>query len=264
MNILKLFSLPGFRRAGKKRKAEAKGKRVHVVKKKFVTEIAPGNIYEASDDSKFRGQVRIRSGEGNSVVFGPGAKFSGVITIVGSNNTITIGQKCNLRGSIIVSGNGQTVSLGNHTTTVDVYILCHEGANVTIGQWCMFSRKIEIRTTDAHAVIDRATGNRLNLAGSITIGDHVWVGVGAIINKGAVVPADSIVGAMSFVNGRFDEEGVILAGAPARIVKRGITWARSRLPHYTPEMMNYWQASPGQDTPQQAKEFAVPDDGGDA
>lgn len=262
MNILKLFGLSRFSRARKKRKAPAQGTRVVAVKKKFVAEIAPGNSFTNSDESLLRGQVRIRGGEGNTIIFAPGVKFFGVMTIVGSNNTITLGERCNLRGSVIVSGNGQTVSIGDHTTTVDVYILCHEGANVTIGQWCMFSRKIEIRTTDAHAVIDRATGKRLNSAGSITIGDHVWVGVGAIINKGAAVPADSIVGAMSFVNGRFDEEGVILAGAPARIVKRGITWARSRLPHYTPDEMNYWKAS-GSDGLAQQKEFAVPDDGGD-
>lgn len=259
MNILGLFSLSGLWRIGRKRKAPAKGTRVFIKKKQFVADIAPGNTFTHGDERRLRGRVQIRGGEGNVVEFSPGVKLFGTITVVGSNNRIFLGQECDLRGSIIVSGNGQTVSIGDHTTTVDVYILCHEGVDVTIGKWCMFSRKIEIRTTDAHAVIDRATGRRLNTAGPITIGDHVWVGVGAIINKGAVVPTDSIVGAMSFVNGQFDEEGVILAGAPARIVKRGITWARSRLPFYSPEKMNYWRSGKS-GTADQEQELAVPDD----
>lgn len=64
----------------------------------------------------------------------------------------------------------------------------------------MFSRKIEVRTTDAHSVIDIETRSRINKAESIHIGDHVWVGLSTIINKGAVIPSDNIIGANSFVN----------------------------------------------------------------
>lgn len=177
----------------------------------------------------------------NLFQIGKGSKFNGSVEFLGANNRVLIGENCHFRGNIIVKGEGQTVAFGNHSTTVDVYILCQEGCNVTVGRSCMFSREIEIRTTDAHSVIDRATGKRINKARSITIGDHVWVGVGAIINKGAIVPSDSIVGAMSFVNGQFDEEGVVLAGSPAKIVKRGITWNRSRRDKFTPEQMDHWR-----------------------
>jgi acetyltransferase-like isoleucine patch superfamily enzyme len=178
---------------------------------------------------------------GNQMQIGKGAKVNGSIEFLGNNNKVIIGESCHLRGSIIVKGEGQTVSFGDHSTTVGVYILCQEECDITIGKWCMFSREIEIRTTDAHSVIDRTTRRRLNKAQSIVIGDHVWVGVGAIINKGAVVPSDSIVGAMSFVNGKFDEEGVVLAGSPAKIVKRGITWNRSRRDQFTQEQMDHWK-----------------------
>ncbi|RYZ85469.1 MAG: hypothetical protein EOP06_16190 [Proteobacteria bacterium] len=177
----------------------------------------------------------------NLFQIGKGSKFNGSVEFLGANNKVLIGENCHFRGNIIVKGEGQTVAFGNHSTTVDVYILCQEGCNVTVGKSCMFSREIEIRTTDAHSVIDRTTGKRLNKARSITIGDHVWIGVGAIINKGAIVPSDSIVGAMSFVNGQFDEEGVVLAGSPAKIVKRGITWNRSRRDKFTPEQMDHWR-----------------------
>lgn len=55
------------------------------------------------------------------------------------------------------------------------------------------------------------------------------------------MPSDSIVGAMSFVNRQSDEEGVVLAGSPAKIVKRGITWNRSRRDKFTREQMDHWK-----------------------
>lgn len=105
----------------------------------------------------------------------------------------------------------------------------------------MFSREIEVRTSDAHSVIDRSSGLRVNAAGNVLIGDHVWVGLRSIINKGARVPSDSIVGAMSFVSAEFEEEGVVIAGTPAKIVKRGITWSRSRRVHFAPDDLTNWR-----------------------
>lgn len=200
-----------------------------------------GNEVSAEEAKEVKGSVSFEKGSGNRVVIGAGTKFSGTITFIGSNNLVRIGTDCHFRGKILIKNDGQTVDFGDHSTTVDVYILCQEQCNVTIGRWCMFSRNIEIRTTDAHAVIDRASGNRLNFASSIIIGDHVWVGVGAIINKGAVIPSDSIVGAMSFVNRKFEESGVVLAGAPAKVVKRNITWSSSRKHKFTQEEMDAWR-----------------------
>ncbi|MBB4642378.1 acyltransferase [Rhizorhapis suberifaciens] len=185
--------------------------------------------------------IQIARGSGNIIDIGEGAKFNGNILIRGDNNKITIGKQCQWKGQIVVKGNGQTVHIGDHSTSRDCYILCQENCNVTIGKWCMFSRQVEVRTTDAHSVIDRQTGERLNGAQSVSIGDHVWIGVGALINKGAFVPSDSIVGAMSFVSRRFDEEGVLIAGVPADIIRRGITWDRSRKKKYKLDQLDHWR-----------------------
>ncbi len=208
----------------------------------FRNEFIEGNTFEGAGAASLRGKIVVRKGTGNVLSIGQGTKFSGTVDITGNNNRVTIGENCHYRGDILVKGNGQTVSFGDNSTTVNVYILCQENRDVTIGKWCMFSREIEIRTTDAHSVIDRETGRRLNKPASIVVGDHVWVGVGAIINKGAQIPSDSIVGAMSFVNGQFSEEGVIIAGAPGKIVRRGITWNRGRQAKFSPEEIDHWRA----------------------
>lgn len=187
--------------------------------------------------------IRIR-GDGNTIEMGPSSSFTGRIFIRGQNNRIVIGKNCRLNGSIVVKGKNQTVSIGDETTFASVYLLCIENKDVTIGRWCMFSRNIEIRTSDAHALIDNKTRKRLNPAGSITIGDHVWVGVGALISKGSMIGNDSVVGAKSFVNKAFDESNVVIAGTPAKIIRSGVTWNRGRKSRYARETLNAWKLPP--------------------
>ena len=99
-------------------------------------------------------------------------------------------------------------------------------ANVHIGSDCMLSRKIEIRSSDVHKIYDRDNGKRLNPAGDIIISNHVWIAAKAILSKGVRISSGSIIGAASFVNKTFTEDNVIIAGSPAKIVKRNIRWKR--------------------------------------
>lgn len=188
-----------------------------------------------------RGSITIK-GTGNHVEFAAGAVINGSIDIQGNNNRVLIGANAVIRGRFLIKGAKQTVSVGEQTTFQSVYLLCQEGCNVTIGRWCMFSRDIEIRTTDAHSVIDRSTGCRINAPASVTIGDHVWVSVGVFISKGATLADDTIVGANAFVNGAFDETGTMIAGAPAKVVKRGVTWHRGRKAKFSDEELDAWRA----------------------
>ncbi|MBP1858262.1 hypothetical protein J2Z75_001758 [Rhizobium herbae] len=79
-----------------------------------------------------------------------------------------------------------------------------ERCDVTIGRCYLFSRGIEIRTSDSHSLIRKRDGRRLNRAAPV------------------------VVVAKSFVNKAFSESGVVLAGTPATLVKRSVTWRRAR------------------------------------
>lgn len=187
--------------------------------------------------------LRIR-GTGNSVSIDPSSSFTGHITVQGHNNRIIIGKNCELAGEIMVKGKNQTVTIGDETTFVSVYLLCMENKDISIGRHCMFSRDIEIRTSDAHALIDRKNGVRLNPAAPVMVGDHVWVGMRAILNKGTVIADDSVVGAQSFVNSAFDEGNVVIAGTPAKIIRSGVTWDRGRKPRYSRKELDSWKMPP--------------------
>lgn len=192
-------------------------------------------------EGSVRGTIRIM-GQRNRIELGQGAVYTGHLLIEGSDNLVAIGPNCDITAKITIKGNKQTVSIGEETTFQSGYILCQESCDVTIGCACMISRDVEIRTSDAHSLVDRKTRQRLNQPASIVIGDHVWIGVGALINKGSQIPEDSVVGAMSFVNKSFVESGIVLAGTPAQIVRRDVTWHRGRHESFSAEKLNAWRA----------------------
>jgi acetyltransferase-like isoleucine patch superfamily enzyme len=182
------------------------------------------------------GRVVVR-GPGNRVEIGRNCKLKAVqIDLRGKNNRLIIGDDVLYRGHILIAGgSNQTIRIGARSTFQNVYLLCSEGRNITIGEECMFSREIEVRTTDAHSVIDVATGQRINAPGDITIGDHVWVGLRTIIQPGVHIADDVIVGALSFVSRSIDKSSVVAAGVPAEIKKRGVTWDRRRVCELSPD-----------------------------
>jgi acetyltransferase-like isoleucine patch superfamily enzyme len=194
-----------------------------------------------ADAATLTGRLRVKSGTGNAVSLGQNTKFRGNITIQGNDNRIVFGENVDYKGQVLIKGNGQLVEIGDHTTAADVYILCQEQCDVRIGRHCMLSREIEIRTTDAHSVVSRSTGERLNTAASIDIRDHVWISLGTVLSKGTFIAEDNIVGAMAFVSGSFEESGTIIAGVPAKVVKRDVTWDRRRKKKYTMQELSHWR-----------------------
>lgn len=82
-----------------------------------------------------------------------------------------------------------------------------------------------IRGDDAHSVIDVKTGDVLNKPKHpLIIEDHCWIAADTKITKNAHIHANSIVAANAVVTKDYLEENVVIAGNPARIVKRGVTW----------------------------------------
>lgn len=75
-------------------------------------------------------------------------------------------------------------------------------------------------------------GEPINFAKCIEIGKHVWIGKDSKIGKNVKIADNSIVGWGSIVTKEFNEPNVIIAGIPAKIVKRGINWDRRCINKY--------------------------------
>lgn len=95
---------------------------------------------------------------------------------------------------------------------------------LVIGDGVFIGKDVIIRTSDGHSILDPESGRPINEPEDVIIGDNVWIGARNMILKGASIPSHSIVGAQSVVNKKFEEEHVLLAGSPARIVRKGVYW----------------------------------------
>lgn len=91
---------------------------------------------------------------------------------------IKIGEVVSVKAALrICCGNHAFVSIGKRTSIVEVHIFAAEGS-IRVGDDCLFSYQIVLRNNDSHHLFVKASGKRINYAGNMEIGNHVWVGYG--------------------------------------------------------------------------------------
>lgn len=204
------------------------------------------------------------NGTGNEIIFLKDGKpcfeviIKGLSIVVnGNNNRISIELPANfVNVSVVMDGDnnkfslkttkhrtirhttfgiegGSEISVGSGLSVYrDVHIVAKNGKNIKIGDECMFAREIMIRNNDGHIIFDKNTGELLNPPEDIVIGNNVWIGMRVMILKGSVIPDGSVVGAMSMVNKRFEEENILVAGSPAVKIRSNIEWKREDYAKY--------------------------------
>lgn len=124
-----------------------------------------------------------------------------------------------------IPGNGQSVFIGSGTFIRGASIFLTGKTACHIGNNCLFSTDIDIKTTDSHTIRDRDNGQVINnQKHTLTIGDNCWIGQYVHITKNAKIPNNTIVGVASVVAKSFDEEYTCIAGNPAKVVKQNVTW----------------------------------------
>lgn len=190
----------------------------------------PGHTVHWGDARLERCRITV-SGENNRLEFGPGARLWGAqIDLNGSNLVCRIGGGTRLRGgTFVVSDAHSRLEIGDNTTMTGPVVVAQGGRSVTFGRDCMVAYGTDVRCSDGHSVLDAATGNNLNPAADVLIGDHVWLGIHSQILKGLHLGSHAIVAARSVVT-RSVPPGTLVAGNPARVVRTGVTWDRRRPP----------------------------------
>jgi len=173
-------------------------------------------------------------GNNNHIEIGPECIINNLsIVMVGDNNRVKLGGGCKvIKGGkfVLVDGDCELI-IGDKTTIRNAHFaITEKGSKVIIGSDCMFAHDIDVRSGDSHSILSSETGERLNYAKDVVIGNHVWVAAHSVILKGVSIPDNSIVATGSVVVNAFDheEEGIIVAGNPAKKVKSKITWSRER------------------------------------
>jgi acetyltransferase-like isoleucine patch superfamily enzyme len=192
------------------------------------------------------------TGSGNRLVVNESARIGSLsVHFNCDNGYVEIGPSSGVpafSANLRVGQDSRIVIGPNVSCTNKVGMSAVEGTSITVGPDVMFASDNQVRTDDGHPIFDVVTGKRVNVSASIDIGAHVWVAWGAMLLAGSTVGEGSVVGMGAIVKGRFPNNCVI-AGVPARVVRRDIAWERPHLslvkPFYKPDASSvtksrYW------------------------
>jgi acetyltransferase-like isoleucine patch superfamily enzyme len=92
--------------------------------------------------------------------------------------------------------------------------------STTIGPRCAVSSGARILDTDVHKILQDDGAHPYS---PVLIGEDCWIGTNAIILKGAELGEGSVVAAGAVVTSKFPSRSLV-AGVPARVVRRNVKW----------------------------------------
>lgn len=122
----------------------------------------------------------------------------------------------------IISCVGGVMTVGNNfAVSGSTSFVCYK--EITIGRDVQFAWDSLVMDSDAHKIYGEE-GVRVNEDKPIVIGDKVWLACQNTILKGTVIGNNCVVGSCSLLNKEYAEDGVIIAGSPARVVKHISGW----------------------------------------
>lgn len=169
----------------------------------FGTQVKTGMVHigmgGVSDMPYNHGYIRID--DGARVVFG---------------GKTTIGKGCDL-----LVGKRSEVAFGkNFSAGNNFYISSNTG--VIFGDDVLLGWNVSIRDSDGHKIVENGI-EKLNQK-KIVIENHVWIGSDATIFKGVEIKKDSVVASHAIVTKAFKENGLLIGGFPASVIKKNINW----------------------------------------
>lgn len=148
------------------------------------------------------------------------------IDITGYNCSIFIGNDSKIRNlHIILQGNNQEIRIGKENDILGANLIsCGNNNKILIGDNCLIAAGAEIRNCDGHTILQE--NKIINEPKKVIIENKVWVGSNVTILKGSHIKENSIIGIKSLVTSGVFESNSIIAGIPAKTIKKNIQWAK--------------------------------------
>ncbi len=115
---------------------------------------------------------------------------------------------------------GARISVGDGTRLHGCFV--HAWSSVSLGRGCLVAAGAQLIDAHGHATEMRFARVRARLQDEpepISLGDHCWIGLGALVFKGARLGEGCVVGAYSVVGAGEYPPFSVLAGAPAQVVR---------------------------------------------
>jgi acetyltransferase-like isoleucine patch superfamily enzyme len=166
---------------------------------------------------KLGGRLTIGSSQSKQAIISciPTNLYFGYGSKTAIEHSVSIGPGVN----IVVKDNAKLTIGDNTYFTSDSHIEVVN--NMSIGKNCAISWGVTIIDDDHHQLLDELVKHKMSSV--LIIKDRVWIGCNVTILKGTEIGNNCVVGAGSVVKGVFPDN-VLLAGNPAKIIKRNINW----------------------------------------
>ncbi len=179
------------------------------------------------DNTKIK--ISIKPGtSNNTIVFeAPPRSKNLKILIDGDDIYIKLGKNISLNGVIRICDKCKLIIGNNLTCNNPCYLYIGEETEVTIGDDCMFSSNVLIRTEDSHAIYDVESTKRLNPSSSVHIGNHILIFADAKIFKGVRIDDGSIIGSGTILSNTHISNNALVAGNPYRYIKINVAWEKT-------------------------------------
>ena len=152
--------------------------------------------------------------------------------LICDGSKIEIGSKGRFYKGVLTASKESVLKIGQNFCIMWTYqIVLDDYTSVTIGNDCIISYDVKIRSGDGHSIFDLKTGKNINSTKKISqlrkiiIGDHVWIGMCSIVLYNTQIGSGSIIGADSLVKSVLPNN-CIAAGIPAQVKKKDVAWAR--------------------------------------
>jgi acetyltransferase-like isoleucine patch superfamily enzyme len=133
----------------------------------------------------------------------------GSVFYLGNGVKIIVEKNASLR----IGGSKESISGITCDSIISVF------KKIEIGVDSIISWGVYISDSSQHFINDKIKIDE------IVVGDNVWISEGSTIGPGVQIGSGSIVGSKAFLNSIYENNSLI-AGIPAKIKKRGITWRR--------------------------------------
>lgn len=163
-------------------------------------------------------------GQNNTLIFEDNVEvLNSNFTFKGDNSLVYISSSQKSVMLKVLIYNDSVIYVGKNCAYNNcVELIVGESKNIIIGDDCLFSSQVIIRTDDAHQIYDIATLKRINQGKSVYIGDHVWCSARVIILKGSMLHSGCLIGSDAVVTGKEVPSNTAWAGNPAKQIRSGI------------------------------------------
>lgn len=112
------------------------------------------------------------------------------------------------------------LTLGKSYINTGAAIAC--SCSISLGDGVFVARNVYITDSDYHNIL-KEHGTVSNTPRPVRIGNHVWIGYGAIILKGVNIGDGAVIAAGAVVTADVPA-GCLAAGVPAKVIREGVVW----------------------------------------